>query len=614
MNSSEIRNNFLLFFKKKGHKVISSSSLVPDDSTVLFTSAGMQQFSLYLTGKKNPLKDFGTRHLISCQKCFRSDDIGEVGDDTHHTFFEMLGNWSIGQDKNGYFKKEAIEFAFEFLVSYLQIPISKLWVTVFKGNKVISEDFESQKIWQKLGISKTRIRKFDEKDNLWGPVGKVGPCGPNSEIYYDRGKKFGCKSVDCGPNCPLCQRFVEIWNLVFMEYFLDEDGNYQRLPRKNVDTGIGFERLTAIMQKKPSSYETDLFWPIIQEVEKISFKKYNQEKRIFRILTDHLKSAIFLAAEGILPDNLSRGYILRRILRRIIRYAKFLNLENDWYVNPMEKIVEIYESIYPEVKKGGRKIINIFQDEEKKFGKTLEKGLLELNKLIIIALEKSATRDGISGKDAFNIYQTFGFPLELIQEELAKKKLTVNEKDFQKELEKHQKVSRAGVEKKFGGHGIKKSAKEDQKLKTKLHTATHLLHSALREVLDLNIKQMGSDITEERLRFDFSYDRKMTADEILSVENLVNQKIKENLRVKKEEMFLKQAVNAGALAFFREKYPKRVLVYTIFNPKTGKVFSKEICAGPHVESIGGLGKFKIKKEKSSSAGVRRIKAVLIKNL
>ncbi len=602
MTSTELRQKFLKFFEKKGHKIAPSSSLLPTDPSVLFTTAGMQQFSLYLSGEKDVLKDFGTRYLTTCQKCFRGDDIEEIGDDTHNTFFEMLGNWSIGQDEKGYyFKEEAIKYALEFLVDELGLNENRFYITIFKGtlhhpaetggagqDKDIPRDNESEKIWLKQGIPKERIKEFGEEDNLWGPVGETGICGPCSEIHYDRGEEFGCNRKDCGPNCLHCQRFMEIWNLVFMEYDKAQNGKYKSLPQRNVDTGMGFERICSILQKKSSVCETDLFLPIIQEIEKKCSKKYEREKRIFRILADHLRGASFLISEGIVPSNLGREYILRRILRRSIRYAKVLNLTENWYVEPIKKISEIYKGIYPEVKSKETDILAVIQKEEEKFEKTLEKGIKETSSIV--------AKGDISGRQAFDLYQSYGFPIEMTKEIAKEQGQQVDEKGFKQALKKHQEISRAGKEKKFGGGG---------QFSPKLHTATHLLHSALRKVLGNKVKQMGSDITLERLRFDFSFDRKLTSKEIKKVEDLVNQKIKENLEVKKQEMPLKQAIKSGALSFFKEKYPEKVSVYSIGD------ISKEICAGPHIKRTSELGQFKIIKQESSSAGIRRIKAILL---
>ena len=567
----------------------------------MFTTAGMQQFSPYLAGEKDVLKDFKARHLISYQKCFRSDDIDEVGDDTHHTFFEMLGNWSIGEDpESGYFKEGAIKLALEFFAGELGLDKNKIWATVFKGEDGIPKDEESIKIWLENGIPKERIREFGRKDNLWGPVGETGVCGPSSEIHYDRGEKLGCVASDCGPNCPNCQRFVELWNLVFMEYYKDGSGNYQRLSQRNVDTGIGFERLVSVLSEKPSAYETDLFLPVIREVEKLSSKPYASSRKPYRVIADHIRSAVFLASDGILPNNLGRGYVLRRILRRAIRYGRVLGMEKGFLIPLAEKTVEIYKGVYPEISAKENGITAIIRKEEEKFGRTLEKGLKQIKKL----LERGGAKI-IGGKEAFDLYQSYGFPLELTQELAEEKGFRTDKKGFFAAMKRHQEVSRAGAEKKFGGTGAEKIKDRKSKEKVaKLHTATHLLHQALRAVLGEEVKQMGSDITEERLRFDFSYPQKMDEEEIKKVEDLVNQKIRENLEVKKEEMPYEKAAESGALAFFKDKYPEKVTVYSIGN------FSKEICAGPHIKRTSELGKFKIVKEKSSGAGVRRIKAIL----
>jgi len=571
---------------------VSSSSLIPSDPSVLFTTAGMQQFTLYLQGEKNPIEDFGTIHLVSCQKCFRSNDIERVGDDTHYTLFEMLGNWSIGEDKKkGYFKEGAIKYALDFLVNNLGLEKNNFWVTIFKGDKDMPRDEESIRIWQDQGIPKERIREFGKEDNLWGPVGENGPCGPNSEIYYDRGKEIGCGSPDCGPNCPKCQRVVEIWNLVFMEYF-KRNGAYERLPQRDVDTGIGFERLLSILQKKESAYETDLFSPIVTELEKLSGKKYEEEKKSFRIISDHIRGAVFLISEGILPSNVERGYVLRRVLRRAIRFGKILNLPSSFLIPLAKKVVETYKDVYPELKSKETDILVVIQNEEEKFEKTLDQGLKEFNS---VAYDQGE----LYGEKAFYLYQSFGFPKEIMQELCRENNIKFDEEGFEKELKKHQEISRFGAEKKFGGVGDNANYES-----AKLHTATHLLHNALRKVLGDHVKQMGSDINSQRLRFDFSHPQKMIEEEIKKVEEMVNEKIKEDLEVKKEEMKYEEAIKTGALAFFKEKYPEKVSVYSIGD------FSKEICAGPHVKRTSELGTFKITKEESSSAGVRRIRATL----
>ena len=591
MEPNQLRSEFLNFMEQRGHKIVPSSSLVPDDSSVLLTTAGMQQFVPYLSGEVKP----PYKRACSVQKCFRTGDIEEVGDNTHHTFFEMLGNWSFGD----YFKEEAVKMAWEFLIDICHLDKDKIRITVFAGNKDIPADEEAIRLWEKQGVRKEWIFKFDMEDNFWGPTAKTGPCGPCSEIHYDRGKDFAireCTIKECGPNCG-CGRFVEIWNLVFMEY--NKDGEYQLLEQKNIDTGIGFERLVAILQEKNSAYDTGLLQPLIKELEEISGQEYSSQKKIFRVLADHIRSACFLIADGILPSNLDRGYILRRIIRRFIRYGGFLNLTGNWYLSLIKTVIDLYGDTYPEIKKEKENIIAVIQQEEEKFGRALVKGLKELEKLEPI-------NNTITASDAFYIYQTFGFPIEMIQEELEKRNLTVDQAEFEQEFKKHQDISRAGAEKKFGGVGIKNAQNEEEAAKlAQLHTATHLLHAALRQVLGEHVGQMGSDINLDRLRFDFSHPEKVTAEGLKKVEDLINQKIAENLSIKKDIMSYQNAIDSGALAFFKEKYPVEVNVYSIDS------FSREICAGPHADKTGDLGHFKIIKEQSSGAGIRRIKAILV---
>jgi alanyl-tRNA synthetase len=600
MESHELRKLFLDFFTERGHKVIPSSSLLPTDPSVLFTTAGMQQFSLYLSGKKDPMKDFNSRHIATCQKCFRTGDIEEIGDDTHHTFFEMLGNWSIGQDKNGYFKEGAIKYALEFLVDTLGLDKNRIHVTVFKGEGNISRDEEAINLWLKYGIPSERIKECPKKDNFWGPVSDTGPCGPCSEIHYDRGEELGCGRPDCGPNCEHCKRVVEIWNLVFMQYFKNEKGEYDLLSQTNIDTGIGFERLLSLLNQTSASYETDLFADVISKLEEISGKKYLENKKAFRVIADHIRSSIFVIADGVEPSNLGQGYILRRLLRRVVRYGKTLELHPQFYLPLLDMVIDKYKDVYPNILSKKDEIVETIKKEEEKFETTLEKGIAMIEKMLL-------TKKELTGEEVFDLYQSYGFPLELTQEIALEKEITINVNEFNKALEKHQSISRAGAEKKFGGVG--KDAGEEG---AKLHTATHLLHSALRKVLGEHVEQMGSDINAERLRFDFKHAQKMTPEEIKQVEDLVNLKIKEDLEIKKEEMVLDEALKSGAIAFFKEKYPEVVKVWAMFNPKTGEVFSKEICAGPHVEKTSQLKSFKIVKEESSSAGVRRIKAVVNK--
>jgi len=607
MTSKELRKNFLEFFEKKGHKIVPSSSLIPSDPSVLFTTAGMQQFKEYFLGKPSP---YGNR-VTSCQKCFRTSDIDEVGDVKHLTFLEMLGNFSFGD----YFKKETIGWALEFLVENLKIPIKSLWFTYFKGENGIPEDQESLKILEDLKIPQEKIYKFGRKDNFWGPTGKEGPCGPTVEIHYDLIGKPCQKEKNCIPNCE-CGRFVELWNLVFNEYYQDTGDKITPLGQKGVDTGMGLERLALVLQKKESIFETDLFSPIIFEIKKmigikeissferlytpsIAFEKEFEKmkyQRAFRIIADHIRASVFLTSEGILPSNVERGYVLRRILRRAIRFGKLLTLPDNFLIPSAQKVIEIFKNIYPEITTKSTDILTIFQNEEENFRRTLERGLKQF--------EKISAKGIISGINAFHLFDTYGFPLELVQELAIERGLSVDVEGFKEALEKHREISRAGMEKKFGGVG-----KEATSETTKLHTATHLLQVALRRVLGEHVKQMGSDITPQRLRFDFSHPQKMTVEEIKKVEDLVNQKIQEDLEVKREEMPYEKAIKSGTLAFFKEKYPEIVTVYSIVDP-SGQVFSKEICAGPHVKNTSELGHFRVIKEESLGAGIRRIRAVL----
>lgn len=556
-----------------------SSSLIPVDPSVLFTTAGMQQFKECFLGKLSP---FGKR-VASCQKCFRTSDIESVGDETHLTFLEMLGNFSFGD----YFKEEAIKFAFEFIFEELKLKKDDFIFTVFGGDpsagsgQAVPFDEESFLILKKLGIPESKIKKCGRNDNFWGPTGKEGPCGPTVEFHIQN---------------------TELWNLVFNEYFQDEKGNLTLLKQKGVDTGMGLERLAMAVQGKPNVFETDLFLSIVAQIS-------SQNERVKRIIADHIKSAVFLISEGILPSNVERGYVLRRILRRAIRYGKLLNLQKNFLIPLAQKVVAIYKDVYPEVKSKETDILTVIQNEEEKFEKTLEKGL----KNFTLQIENCRLRGQkiIMGKVVFDLYQSYGFPLELTQELAKEQNFEIDEEGFKEEFKKHQEISRAGAEKKFGGVG-----KEANYESAKLHTATHLLHAALREVLGQHVKQMGSDITAQRLRFDFSHPQKMTEEEIKKVEDLVNQKIKEDLEVRKEEMNYEEAIKSGALAArpFEERagYPERVSVYSVGDPSdsSGQVFSKEICAGPHVKRTSEIGHFKIIKEESSGAGVRRIRAVL----
>ncbi len=587
MKADKLRKKYLEFFKIKSHAIIPSGSLVPEnDPTVLFTTAGMHPLVPFLLGEKHPLG----KRLANVQKCIRTGDIEEVGDDTHLTFFEMLGNWSLGD----YFKKEVIKWSWEFLTSkkWLGLDKNKIAISCFKGDKNASKDVETAEIWKSLGVSEKRIAFLPKEDNWWGPAGNTGPCGPDTEMFYWVGDEQAPEKFD-----PEDERWVEIWNDVFMQYNKTKDGNYEELKQKNVDTGMGLERTAAILQGKKSVYETELFTPIIKKIEKLSKKKYGEkekETRAIRIITDHLKAATFILSENVAPSNTEQGYVLRRLIRRSIRYGKILMMQNNFTKDISEIIIDMYPE-YKELKKNKNFILKEIENEENRFRQTLASGLRYFNKIIENAKGKT-----ISGKDAFLLYQSYGFPIEITWELAKEKNLKVDMKGYEKEFKKHQELSRTATEGKFKA-GLADKSEET----TKLHTATHLLLSALKKVLDKeDIMQKGSNITAERLRFDFNFDRKLTQEELKEIEDLVNEKIKESIEIKWEEIPLEEAKKRNITGSFKHKYGEKVKVYSIGN------FSKEICGGPHVNNTKNLGHFKIKKEESVSAGVRRIKAVL----
>ncbi len=599
MKASQLRKLFLEFFEKKDHQIWPSSPLIPADNTTLFTTAGVQQFIPFISGKVKPPKP----RAASVQKCLRTDDIGEVGDKTHHTFFEMLGNWSFGD----YFKKEAIEYAWEFLTQVCEIPPERLVVTIFKGEQGIPKDEEARRYWLEVGVPESKIFELGMKDNFWGPVGDTGPCGPCTEIHFDKTDEPCEKGKECDVECE-CGRFVEVWNLVFMEFNKTKGGNYEPLPQKNVDTGIGFERLLAILQKKDSAYETDLFWPVIELIQEKASQSFEQTPRFYRIIADHLRATVFLVSEGLLPSNVERGYILRMLLRRLLTYAFKLDLEGVWYEEPVKKFVELYSADYPELKGKGALVIQVVSQEKERFSRTLEKGLRHLEKLILETKEQGERI--LDGRRVFDLYQSYGFPKELTKDLAMREGLSIDEEGYKQALREHKEKSRAGAKKKFGGIGIDEIEDPQERYKaTKLHTATHLLQAALRQVLGEHVRQMGSDITPERLRFDFSHPSKLSDTELQRIEDLVNQKIQEGLKVIREEKPYKEAIGEGALAFFKEKYPEVVSVYTIQNEQ-GEVFSKELCWGPHVSNTKELGRFRIIKEQGVGTGIRRIIAVV----
>ncbi len=559
----ELIKKYLEFFKSKNHKIIPSESLVPkNDPTVLFTTAGMHPLVPYLLGQKHPL---GSR-LANVQKCIRTSDIEEVGDTYHHTFFEMLGNWSLGD----YWKKEAIEMSFEFLTKELKIKPEKISVTCFKGDKDAPKDTESERTWKYLGIKK--IKFLGKEDNWWGPAGKTGPCGPDTEMFVNG---------------------FEIWNDVFMQYNKDEKGKFLPAKQKNVDTGMGVERTLAVLNGLNDNYLTEVWKPMIEEIEHLYKIKYTTEKnkRIMRIIADHVKAAVFIAAEGVTPSNKGQGYILRKLIRRSYVLIYNLNNSGDLVSSLIDKIMYIYPD-YGNLKENYKKIYEIIRNEERKFEEALERGLGVFTKL-------TKNKKNLSSEDAFLLFQSHGFPLEVIEDLCKENKITFNRSSFQQELAKHQELSRTS------STGTFKSGLADHSEKTiRLHTATHLLNESLRAILGPEVKQRGSNITPERLRFDFSFPRKLTQKEISEVEAFINKKISEAMPVEKEEMPLKKALSIGAQAEFGTKYPEIVSVYFIGG------FSKEICTGPHVKNTKEIGKFRIIKEESNAAGVRRIKAVL----
>jgi len=578
MNTKELKKKFLEFFKSRGHIIIKSSPLIPEnDPTVLFTTAGMHPIVPFLLGTSHP----SGKRLADVQKCIRTGDIDSVGDDTHLTFFEMLGNWSLGD----YFKKDAIEFSFEFLTKELKLPVKKLAITCFSGDKDAPKDEEAAGIWMKLGIPKERIAFLPKENNWWGPAGETGPCGPCTEMFYWISDEEPPKNFDPDDN-----KWVEIWNDVFMQYTKTKDGKYELSKQKNVDTGMGTERVAAILQEKKNVYETEVFLPIIREIKTLS---KNHNETYTRIIADHLKAASFILGDeiGVRPSNLGQGYVLRRLIRKSIRLGKLLGIKDKFTSKIARIVVEIYKEDYPELLLNKDVIVNELDEEEERFTKTLETGLKQFDKL---SKEKN-----ISGKDAFILFSSYGFPFEMTEELAKEKNIRINKKEFDEEFKKHQELSRTATERIFKG-GLADASYEN----AKLHTATHLLHAALRKILGEKVQQKGSNITPERLRFDFSFDRKLADSEIKKAEDMVNEKIKEKLPVIKKISSPEEAKAEGALAFFGHKYGDKISIYDI------KGFSKEICMGPHVENTKELGKFKIIKEEAVAAGVRRIKAIL----
>ena len=593
LTAKELREMWINFYKEKEHALIPSASLVPEnDPSVLFTTAGMHPLVPYLLGEKHPCG----KRLVDIQKCVRTGDIDEVGDPYHCTFFEMLGNWSLGD----YFKKEKIAWSFEFLTSpkYLNIPKEDLAVTVFAGDEDAPRDMESFNAWKNCGIPEDKIFFLGKEHNWWILASGVGPCGPDSEMFIDTGKPKCCE--ECSPACS-CGKYVEIGNDVFMEFVKHtKDGKIEQNPQKNVDTGFGFDRLLYISNQLESVYDTELFVPVIKKIESLSgieYKANEQATRNMRVIADHIRASVFIICDGVTPLNVGQGYVLRRLLRRAINCASRLNVEGNKLAELVPEVVKVYQEFYPELKEKENFIMDTITQESEKFSKTLAQGIKEFEKVAMYC------KDGkLSGKTAFRLYDTFGFPFELTKELAQEKNLTVNETEYEEAFKLHQEKSKANNDKVFKG-GLADTGEQT----TRLHTAVHILQAALRKIISEDIYQKGSNITSERLRFDFNCDHKLTDEEKQKVEDFVNDVIKQDIPVVCEELTLDQAKEQGALGVFEHKYGDKVKVYTIGN------VSKEICGGPHAKSTGELKKFKIVKEESSSAGVRRIKAVIENN-
>lgn len=615
MTAQEIRKQFLDFFASKGHKIIPSASLIPEnDPTVLFTTAGMHPLVPYLLGEPHPA---GAR-LANLQKCIRTQDIDDVGDRRHTTFFEMMGVWSLGD----YFKESIIPWTFEFFTQQLAFDPKKLYVTVFQGDDSAPQDAESIALWKAqfaaAGLEATlapaenpdvtsghRIYQYPKKKNWWGPAGQTGPCGPDTEIFFDTERlhdpAFG---PACHPNCD-CGRFIEIGNDVFMEFNKNTDGAFEPLKQKNVDVGWGYERLVAMKAGKSSIFETELFTPAIAELEKLSGKRYvdgGDMARSMEVVADHIRGAVFILGDrrGVTPSNVDQGYILRRFIRRAIRHGRLLGIQQAFIVPIAEVFISLMAEPYPELETNRERIVTELKREEEKFSRTIEKGLKEFERIL-------AKKSAVSGEDAFILYSTYGFPLELTEELVRDKGLSIDAEIFKTEFKKHQDLSRSGAEQKFAG-----GLADNSERVVRMHTATHLLHKALRNVLGTHVEQRGSNITQERLRFDFSHPDKMTPEQVKQVEDIVNEQVGKDYPVRFEMMTVDEAKAAGAIGLFEDKYAalgNKIKVYMVGDDAKG-YFSKEICGGPHVENTAKVGKFKILKEEAVAAGIRRIKAVV----
>ena len=583
MRAIDIRNKYLNFFKKHGHHVIPSAPLIPEnDPSVLFTKAGMQPLVPYLLGETHP----EGKRIVDYQKCLRTNDIDEVGDNRHLTYFEMLGNWSLGD----YFKEEAIEMSYEFLTKELGIDENKLSVTCFAGDEDAPRDNVAEAAWKKAGIPQERIYFYGKDDNWW-IAGEDGPCGPDTEMFLDTGKP-AC-SKDCQPSCG-CGKYVEIWNNVFMEYYKDKDGTISKLKQQNVDTGLGLERMAMLLQGKKTPFETEIFAPIMEKLEELA-KVDSIESR--RIVAEHLRASMMIIADGGVPSNIDRGYVLRKLIRRMTRHLNKMQIDLKELESLIDLYVETLRELYPYLVEKKEKIKEVIISEKEKFIKTLIHGEKEFEK--VVSKAKQENKNIIDGYTIFKLYETYGFPPEITADLAREQGFEIDQSDFDKLFKEHQEKSRIGSEQKFKG-----GLAEQNEQTTKYHTATHLLHKALKIVLGDHVRQNGSNITVERLRFDFNHPEKMTVEQIKQVEDLVNEQIRRDLPVSFEELTLEEARNSGAVGLFEDKYGDKVKVYTIGD------FSKEICGGPHVKHTGELGHFKIKKEESSSSGVRRIKAIL----
>ena len=586
MNARQLREKYFHFFEERGHQRIPSAPLIPEnDPTVLFAPAGMQPLVPYLLGEAHPLG----KRLVNVQRCIRTNDIEEVGDNTHLTFFEMLGNWSLGD----YFKQDSLTWSYEFLINELGIDPGRLAVTVFAGDETAPRDQQSADIWRSLGFPEDRIFFLPKSDNWWGPIGLSGPCGPDSEIFFDTGKP---DHPGCRPGCS-CGKWFEIWNNVFMQYNQLEPGRYERLSQFNVDTGMGVDRTVAVLNGFDDIFFIETIWPLVQQLQEMSGRAYADNPLPFRVISDHIRAAAMAIADGGRPSNVESGYIIRRLIRRAVVYTRQLGIEGKIFGALSGTVIDIFEDVYPEIGRQREIVAAEMDREETRFQATLERGLKQYYKVVEDARQEQ--RRQISGDEAFDLFQTYGFPLAITVELANEQGLQVDEERFDALFHEHQEISRRGMDKKFRG-----GLADDSLQTTRYHTATHLLHKALRQVLGDTVQQKGSNITPERLRFDFSYGQKLTPQQVQEVEQIVNQQIEKDLPVSFEVLTLDKALAQGALAFFGEKYGQQVKVYSIGD------FSKEVCGGPHVDRTGQLGHFRITKQEAVGQGVRRIRAVL----